>query len=117
MHYYDNEHIEENTLTLVIYIHDVCVIKKGVINDMRETDIVVSSIHECKYFPPHLLYRILNKPNKFFKKIPEINFLDSEEYYEVVLKAVDWGKKGKGKVSVKSIENVTWHENQFYQLH
>ncbi len=116
MHYYDDKHLKENMITLVIYTHDVFETINDKLKD-NKTDIVVSSIHKCKYFPPRLLHRILTNPNKFFKKIPEIKFLESEEYYKIELKAIGWGKKGKGEVSVKDIENVTWDVNQFYQLH
>ncbi len=56
MHYYEDERlIDESILRIVIYKH--------IVGETKTFEIEVTSVQECKYFPPYELCEILKTPN------------------------------------------------------
>jgi len=70
MHYGDFKQLEHNKLVLIVYKHGT--------SKPNKFEYEISSISECKLFPPYLIAKILNKPNKFFKNRNELVIVEEQ---------------------------------------
>lgn len=117
MHYFDVMHSQTNTLVLVFYIHDVLDPRKKKKVKTGKVDPRITSIQECKYFPPKTLLKILKKPKKLYKRIQSFSDFNggvhSERFYKVVLKAVNRPEQ----YEITLIADVTNSRNKFLQIH
>ena len=110
MHYTDKEQLDRNTLELGMYIHEVM----GTSDDLHDHDIhiEISSIQNCRYFSPRILYKMLKNPNKYFKNIKEINSLDRERWFIAKIKQTDWDD-----ILIENIEYVSEDADDILRLH
>ena len=100
MHYSDQEQLDENILKLAIYIHEE--------DDSNELTVQVASIHECKYFNPRTLQKILMVPEHFINPTG----LETESWLLVSIKDM-----GYDTTQILSIEDVSESDTEFYRLH
>lgn len=102
MHYGDEKQLKESELIVVVYKHGT--------EEEDAFDYEIASIQSCKYFPPNLLRKILDSPEKYLGE----HFSDqkTEEWYETTIISMD----GYDEISILS-SIVSESENGFHRLH
>lgn len=103
MHYCDKPQLKKNTLEIVIYTHGT---------PTKETEIDLSSIQKCEFFPPRLLKKILKDPTKYLGSKPGVEGLKQEEWWLVKIKQTAWDE-----FIIKHVKNVSKTKNKFLILH
>jgi hypothetical protein len=83
MHYDNPIVVKLNSLTLGVYLH-------GVLGS-EKTELVINSIIDAKYFNPFILYKILQNPNKYFKRFKLNNILKTETWYILIFQTDENG--------------------------
>lgn len=102
MHYGDDKQIENNILKIVIYKH-------GGYDDENKYMLQLTSVQECKYFPIHLLQKILICPNEMLGN--KIDKLKLEVFWLLTIK-----NTGYNEFEIISIEDTT-NYTDYYHLH
>ena len=103
MHYGNRKQILKNELVVIIYKHGTP--RKNIFDHQ------ITSIQSCKYFPPVLLKKLLENPNKYFS----IYFKNykGEIWYKTKIVSAD----GISKIKITSIQDVSHFKNELLRLH
>jgi hypothetical protein len=90
MHYRDEYQVENNILKIGIYIHEVL--------GTDETQLEISSIHECRFIVPYCIKMLIDNPHEELMKYDEIKACKTETFYLVTFK-----ENENGDLEIKDI--------------